>query len=300
MLSNPGVFETGWTSDADVCRMWSPAMKKLLTLCFVLCLFGGCQQPSSSNTVAPPPVSEVESGIERALEISQIEGVLAARGSGFTRQVAQLIGDPTDEELERIVDAVTVSFAYDSLYLDVKAFLIAEAPGGFVPTLLSWLEGGAVGQTRAIAEAYDPPVSLEEYMSEFTLEPPSVGRIQLVRELTEAQAAGDLFVLVQEALREAAHGAWSVLREDAVAFEPLTTSELQFDLTNSMAVSVMSLLHRYETVPDDLIRGAAAEWRSPSGEWYASTYGLAVAEAIRTAGERVVASLRAQPVPGLR
>lgn len=258
---------------------------------------GGCQQPSSSNAVAPPPVSEVESGIERALEISQIEGVLAARGSGFTRQVAQLIGDPTDDELERIVAAVTVSFAYDSLYVDVKAFLISEAPGGFVPTLLSWLEEGAVGQGRAIAEAYNPPVTLEEYMSEFTLEPPSAGRIGLMRELTEAQAAGDLFVLVQEALREAAYGAWSALRADAVAFEPLTTSELQFSLTNSMAVSVMSLLHRYETVPDELVRGATAEWRSESGQWYASTYGLAVAEAIRAAGERVIERLTVQ-LPG--
>ena len=274
-------------------------MKKL-SLGLLLGLLAGCQPSNSPATAAPPAVSEVESGIDRALEISQIEGLLAARGSGFTRQVAQLIGDPTDDELERLVDAVTSSFEYDSLYNDVRSFLIDEAPDGYVPTLLSWLEGGAAAQLRGIAEDYDPPLTLEEYMSEFTLEPPSVGRITLVRDLAEARADGDLFVLVQEALREAAYGTWSALRADAMTFEALGTDELQLSLRNSMAASVMSLLHGYQTVPNDLILGAAAEWRSPSGEWYASTYGLAVAEAIRTAGERVVASLRAQPVPGPR
>jgi hypothetical protein len=92
---------------------------------------------------------------------------------------------------------------------------------------------------------------------------------------------------MQEALREAAYRVHDAMRPGVVSFEPLSGDELEMAQVNSHGAAVIRLLHGYQPAPDQLLRRAAAEQRSESGRWFTETYALAVANAIRAAGERV-------------
>jgi hypothetical protein len=268
--------------------------RSTLALMLVAALAGGaCGGGSSIPIPEPRPAAEqLRSDVDRILALLDVEGLLAPRARGFTRQVAIMVGDPTDEELERLVDAAFEGFAYDSLYRQVADFMVAEGTAELAGSALEWLEGGATAAVSRIGEEYDPPQSLQEYATEMTEDPPSEARIQLISTWAEARGEGSFFVLIQEALREAAFRAHRALREDAPAFEPLSGEGLELAEVNSHGAAVIRLMHGYAPAPDQLIRRATVEYQSEPGQWLVETYALAVASAIRVAGERAAARLR--------
>jgi hypothetical protein len=113
-----------------------------------------------------------------------------------------------------------------------------------------------------------------------------------MRGWAEAQRSGEFFVLVQEALREAAYHVAETLRDDAPQFAPLTGDQLAISLQSSLGASVIRFLHGLEPVPDALMARGTREFRSSAGQWFAEAYALGVAQAIREAGNRVVERLR--------
>lgn len=246
---------------------------------------GGASAPAASPALPSP--------VDRLLDASEIESVIGQRAGYFTRQVALLAGDLTDEELERLVNASRAGFEPDLLRRDVADFLAREAPEGRIDEILSWMEGGSSAEARRIMDAYEPPLPLSDWLGEYTADPPPATRIRLVAHWTDARGTGDFFVLMQEALAEAAFSSWAVLRPgDAPDFTPLGGADLSDRLESSFNAAVVSTLHAGETVPDSVVRSATAELETEAGQWYVQNYQLAVAEAMRAAGRRVADALR--------
>ena len=205
--------------------------------------------------------------------------------------VCELPSDLSDEELERPVLAVQAGFAPELLRRDVAEFMVAEAPEGRLEEVLEWMEGGGSAEARRILAGYEPPLSLQDWLTEYTDEPPTPERVRLVARWTEARGTGEFFVLLDEALAEAAFAVRGVMRPGSPEFEPMRGSELRGRLERSFNASVLTALHSSETVPDDVVRSSTAELESEAGRWYVVTWQLAVAEAVRSAGRRVVATL---------
>lgn len=259
---------------------------------------GACAASSADPSASTAPRSEdapqqamAASPAERLLEASEISNVIDQRGRVFTRQVAMLASDLSDEELERLVLAVQAGFAPELLRRDVAEFMVAEAPEGRLEEVLEWMEGGGSAEARRILAGYEPPLSLQDWLTEYTDEPPTPERVRLVARWTEARGTGEFFVLLDEALAEAAFAVRGVMRPGSPEFEPMRGSELRGRLERSFNASVLTALHSSETVPDDVVRSSTAELESEAGRWYVVTWQLAVAEAVRSAGRRVVATL---------
>jgi hypothetical protein len=252
------------------------------------CASGG---GGSADVVAAPAVAAPSTPAEQLLEASHVEQLIDARARAFSRQVALLAGDLTDAELERLVPAVQEGFDRERLRADIAAFLEAEAPPGRMEEVLEWLEDGASAEARRIVDAYEPPLTLQAWLGEYTTEPPSPVRVRLVARWTDARGTGDFYVLMEQALAEAAHAVWHVFRPGADTFEPFEGAELVDHLEASFNAAVVAELHRSETVPDSVVSASTRELESEAGRWYVQTYQLAVAEAMRSAGGRVVDAL---------
>ncbi len=266
---------------------------KLSSALPLLAVIAACGGGSSLPVPEPPPEGQaLSANVDRLLELSDLEGVLGARARAFTRQVAIMIGDPSDAELEELVDAVYSAFDYEGLRAEVRDRLVADATLDATTRALQWMEGGATAAVRRIGEEYEPAQSLQEYAAEMTDEPPSEARIHLVSAWAEARGEGPFFVLIQEALREASYRVVDVMRPGSTEpFEPLSGDELELAQVNSHGAAVIRLLHGYAPAPDQLIRRATAEYASEEGQWFVNSYTLAVAEAVRSAGLRAAEQL---------
>ncbi len=243
-----------------------------------------------SSELAPAPPAP-PTPAERLLEASEVGALVDARASAFTRQVALMTREITDDELERLVPAVRSGFAPELLRRDIAAFLEREAPPGRIDEVLSWLEGGASAEVSRIVDGYEPELSLEEWLGEYTTTPPSEERVRRVARWSDARGTGDFFVLLEQALGEAAFSVRRQLRPEAPPFRRLDDDGLFERLEASRRAAILSTLHASETVPDSILDGSIREYRSESGRWYVETYQLAVAEAMRAAGARVADAL---------
>ena len=125
---------------------------------------GSTPTGEATGARSAPEATRVRPAVERLLAHSGIESIVGDRAGGFTRQVAYMAGDLTDDELERLVPAVQSAFAPELLARDVVDVLVREAPGeGTVARLLEWQERGANAELERIAESYEPPLDLSEY-----------------------------------------------------------------------------------------------------------------------------------------
>lgn len=247
--------------------------------------------PAMAQTAEPQTQSEVETNLRSLLELVGIEGVLAGRAAAFTPQVAILVDSVSDDELAELHAAITAEFDYARLLADVIDELAAEAPDGEIATVLGWLEGGAAAEVRSLAAANVPPESLDDYVAGLPDDPPPAERIDVVGRWVDVQGTGDFFVLLQEALAESAYRIAGVIREDAPTFGRLRGESLTRALEGSRSAAVVRALYRHQAVPAPLIERSIAEYESPYGRWFVENYGVAVAEAVRAAGNRVVARL---------
>ena len=256
---------------------------------------GGVVPPASGDgersSVPTASADEFATPIDQILAISDVDAIIDARARVFSRQVALLIGDLSDPELERLVPAVQTGFDPELLHQDIAAFMETEAPPGRVDEVVGWLGHGSSAEARRIVDEYEPPLSLEQWLGEYTTEPPSPVRVRLVARWTEARGTGDFFVLLEQALTEAAYAVRRQLRPGEDAFRPLQGNALMGRLEDSFNAAVVTALHATETVPDSVLSGSIEELESESGQWYVQIYQLAVAEAMRSAGARVVDEL---------
>ena len=231
--------------------------------------------------------------VERLLDLSEVESIVVARGPSFTRQVAVMAGDLTDPELERLVRAVTDAFAPDRLRDDIAASVASQA-SVMAREVLTWMEGGANAELAAIADAHDPPLTMEEFAARLDPEDIREERVRLMADWARVQGAGDFFVLLEQALAEASHTVLAELRPDTQPFTPASGDDLATMRQNSFNAAFVSFLYRFETVPDPLLARATREFATDAGQWYVQAYSLAVARAMRSAAQRVVTTLRAR------
>jgi hypothetical protein len=155
------------------------------------------------------------------------------------------------------------------------------------------MEGGANAEIDRLSTERPPRLTLEEYARTLATDPPSEARVRTVAAFADAQGAGTFYILLDQALSQAAHAVLAEFRPDAPGFTPLAGDPLAASLEASRNAAIVSVLHRDEAVPDDVIRRATAEFASPAGAWYTGAYAYGVAAAIRAAGQRVVAALSA-------
>jgi hypothetical protein len=260
-----------------------------------LCALTACGAPTIP-AAGPTPSATAQTSVQRLVERSRIESIVSDRAPAFTRQVALVAGDLTDPELERLVPAVQQAFAAEALRADVIAFIASEAPDeATVAEVLRFEDTGANARMREIVDAHEPPLSLPDYARSLLTSPPAEERVEIVVEWAETQGAGDFFVLIDEALRQAAYEVWAVLRRDTPPFTPASGPELRSRLADSFNASVVTFLRAYETVPDSLLAAATAEYATEAGQWYVDAYTLGIAQAVRAAGQRTAADLARTP-----
>lgn len=244
------------------------------------------------GAAAEATVTQTSEPIDLLLDHFDIESIVIPRGRAFTRQVALMIGNPNDEELERLVSAVEVGFDAERMRQDVAALMLKEAPGGYVEQVADWVDGGASADVDQQASAYQPNATLEEWLDTYTDEPPSEERIRLVARWSEARQEGTFFLLLEQALDEAAHTVWQAIRPNARDFDSLSGNALFARLNQSSAAAVLTALHAHEPISDDLLLKSTLEYESEAGQWYVEIYQIAVAQALRAAGLRVAETLR--------
>ena len=148
----------------------------------------GCGTPGTPSGSPPSPDLGSLSAVDQLLDRSGLESIISARARAFTRQVALLAGDLSDEELERLVPAVQSAFASESLRETASSFLENEAPNdGTVSEVLGWIASGANAEVRRVVDAYEPPFTLQEYTRSLTTSPPDGDRLRLVAEWARIQ-----------------------------------------------------------------------------------------------------------------
>jgi len=245
-----------------------------------------------AGAAAEANLTQTSEPIDLLLDHFDIESIVVPRSRAFTRQVALMIGDPNDEELERLVSAVAIGFDAERMRAEVAALMLDEVPDGYIEQVAEWVDGGASADVDRQASAYQPTVTLEEWLDTYTDEPPSEERIRLVARWSEARQEGTFFLLLEQAIDEAAHTVRQALRPNARDFDSLSGNALFTRLNQSSAAAVLTALHAHEPIPDDLFLRSTLEYESEPGQWYVETYQIAVAEAVRAAGLRVAEALR--------
>ena len=229
--------------------------------------------------------------IEEILELSQVESITSGIGESLMARVSALAGDLSSDEQNRLRSAISSGFIQGDLHSDIVEFMSVEAENDVVETVLDRLRTGATSEIRRIESAYNPPRSLEEYAAGLEASMPSGERLNLAARWATARSTGDFYIILDEAERETAHELLKALRSDAPAFVPLSRTEYEREHENQTGTAVLSLLYRFETVSNKLLREAIAEYESESGQWYVESYTFGIVEALWLAGQRAARQL---------
>ena len=229
--------------------------------------------------------------IEGILEFSQVESITSGIGKSLVARVSALAGDLSLDEQNRLRSAISSGFIQHDLHSDIVGFMSVEAKNDVVETVLERLRTGAISEIRRIESAYTPSQSLEKYAAGLEGSMPSGERLNLAARWAAAQSTGDFYIILEEAEREAAHELLRAVRGDAPAFVPLSHSEYEREHESQTGMAVLSLLYRFETVSNELLREAIAEYESESGQWYIESYTFGIVEALWLAGQRAARQL---------
>lgn len=263
----------------------------LLLLVVTAC--SGTRTTNPSERAQPSPEARTTpETVDVLLDHFHIESIVVPRARAFTRQAALLIGDLGDDELERLVAAVQDGFEAGRLRDDVAGHMLERAPDGYIEDIAGWVGAGASAEVDRQARAYRPPVPLTEWLETYTEVPPTAERVRLVARWSEARQEGTFFLLLEQALDEAAYEVWGAMRQTAGSFQSLSGDAFFARLNQSSMAAVVTALHAHEPISDELMLASTVEYESESGQWFVEAYQLAVAEALRAAGLRVAETLR--------
>ena len=114
-------------------------------------------------------------------------------------------------------------------------------------------------------------------------------RVALMRGLADAQQVAGVYLLLDETTREGAHRVASALTDGRSP--PYLAVEAAFaeeELERGLQFAIVSSLHRFRPVGDELVASATAEYRTSPGQRYVESYSLALASSIRLAALRVL------------
>jgi len=247
--------------------------------------------PLACPLPAQEPSPRVRAGIDSLLTTSRIKDVLASLGPAVAAQLQDMAPDLTAEQRERVGTQVARHFHPDSLYASVLATMVSEAEEGRVVEVLRWLASGPVAEARAIADAYEPTLTLEAFVEGLREHPPPEERVRLLAKLAHAQSSGHFYLVLGETTRGAAHTLAKALRPDLPVFRSIPPEQAEQALEAYHGQAVVSFLHRFESVPDHLLSIVAERYQSEGGRWYVESYVRAVGDAVLTAAERASAEL---------
>ena len=228
--------------------------------------------------------------IEVILGYSLVEPVLEGQAESFLLALSPLIG--TEHETTGIERVVREEFAADRIrtYV-VDAFLVGSLPEELAEGA-ELLRNGAIGRVSQLVAEYEPPETLEAFIQAMRATPPRADRVDLLSQFADAQQAASFYLLLDETLRKGAHRVASVVTEDDHSeYVELAPSARGEQLRRGRQFAVVSYLHRFRPVGDDLVTAATQDYLTHAGQWYVRIYSLALADAIQLAALRVAGRL---------
>lgn len=250
----------------------------------ITCLLVGAVLAPPLGAQAPADME----ALEAILEYSLVDNILSGQAMAFSNAVRGVVGTSEDRDLDELDRFVSEEFAPDRMRADVISAMYEASLPIVLEELSRLLTVGAIGQVRDIVDAYDPPETLEAYVQTLQAQPPPEERVVLMAALADAQQAAGFYLLLDESAREGAHQvARALTHGQAAAYEPLAEAVIQSQLQRGFQFAVVSFLHRYRPVEDELVAGATADYQTAAGQWYVENYSLALAESIRLAAMRV-------------
>jgi hypothetical protein len=234
----------------------------------------------------PTVAGAQEAAVGSILRDLRASTVLAGAGAQVWRHLVEAGGLGEGPGEEGVYAAVAEAFTLPLLLGDVQEVLSDEPRAGALEEVSLWLTSGANARLRSAMDARPASGSLDDFMDEVLVSPPPRSRSELVLRWTEAQGAADFYVLVGESAREAA----ARILEAAFDSDPSALrsgpEQLLIAREEILAAAFLSFLRQLDGVPDEEIVAAATEYESEAGQWFVQRYRVAVAVALRRAGER--------------
>jgi hypothetical protein len=254
--------------------------RSLRTLVLVLALLGTA--PTRAHAQALDPATEAllqASGAEVVLagihgEIDRLLRILGVEPTQAQVDVLTRYLDPAPllavmgEELQRLGDADT-----------------REAAARLLAT-------GAIARVDSLRDAEPPSVTFDEFVARLEERPPPQARIQLMNDVVAGQAAGPAQVLLAERIREAGHRIARATGATVEPFAPLTQADWVARAEEAHSQTLISFLHEYENVPDDLLEARVQVWLTDAGAWFSEAYSVALAETVSRAADSAATALR--------
>ena len=226
--------------------------------------------------------------IDRILQTSSVEEFLAQAADQIELVVLMEVSPADSAEVH---EALSAAFVVDSMRRNIVDQMATASSPAVLDDLESWLFEGPVARVAAIRDAHEPAVDLETYARSLQSKPPEPARIRAVAQHAQAQKAAGFYVMVQEVTREILGAVRGSLSGREAEFVPFTDAEYVRALEAYFNVAVVSFLQQYEPVPVKLLEESTERYASPAGQWYVDQYSLAVATALRMAGEKAVSRL---------
>jgi hypothetical protein len=238
------------------------------------------------------PAPTARAAADTLLAAAGLPNVLAGLGTVVQAQISRTAPALPPPLAARAHDAVARHFAGAQLQESIVATLSSQAPPERLNEVYAWITAGPVGEARRLAGAYRPPLPLEEFAAALAELPPPQARVLLMLRLARAQGAGPLYLTIAEAARGAASTAARALDPSLPPFRALPDDQVALALETHDQQAVLLFLHRYATIPDELIASVAERYEDESGRWYVDALTRAVRDALLTAAERVAEELR--------
>ncbi len=223
--------------------------------------------------------------VRALLAVSQIENIISSLDELYLEHLMSMGLAPAADTVPGLGTAIKSAFSDSLIYRDVMAFLMDQDAGAQAAAARSVFENGPMETLHGLP---DPEVSLEEFVAGLADARPPIERIRLMAQWAELQSAGAFYVLLDQAARESVHALARDLGAVDVPFEPLSKEEFQDAFRRNMNGAVISFLWRYQAADDGLLQEGLNAMATESGQWWVEQYTLAVAEAVRRAGGRVL------------
>lgn len=218
--------------------------------------------------------------------------MLGAYHESVEREVVRLLRRPlTDDEAATIREGL----ALPALMPIMQRRFDAKADSVLTAEAVRLVREGAIGRVDSITEATPPSEDIDTFVAQLRTSPPPRERVELIVEMARARSAGEFFLLVGERAREAAHRIAGSLAEGVRPFQPLSETDRNEIAEEYLNGVTISFLHRYQAVPDAVLRAALEEWSSAAGEWYVRAYSEALGETVLVAADRIVVGMQGRP-----
>lgn len=231
---------------------------------------------------------EVDRSTNALLRASDAVSTLGAVRGEVERTLRALGVEPTQAQ-ERALDRF---FALDSLMSIMGRELQRLGDDETRTAAARLLETGAIASVDAARDASPPSVTLDEYVAGLEEHPPTQARIQLMNQVVAGQAAGPAQILLAERIREASHRIARATGAEVEPFAPLTQADWVTRAEEAHRETLISFLHQYENVPDELLEARVQDWITDAGAWLSEAYSVALAETVSVAADGAVAVLR--------